>query len=215
MEVTYNRHGSCHKHDRDMKVTFVYRVGQEERTQEVEIIGPRLDDRSLLNYWKSTISNHVPPGAEFVRAYYNIDLVESIRGVPQMIGYYRIAFSRVKSGKREFMTADSDVLLIPEPLESDEINKLAEELLATKGLDKEGYRLAWYIFVSRDVVRSPKPVWVKVRDDGPEFLRWIPGLLYDRGIVLTAIGTLSNPDSEDDTRDFSDIPFNGCEIRSV
>lgn len=215
MEVTYNRHGSCHKHDRNMKVTFVYRVGQEEHTQEVEIIGPRLDHSSLLNYWKSAISNHVPQGAEFIRAYYNIDLGESIRGVPQMTGYYRMTFSRVKNGEREYMTVDSTVMMIPAPLESDEINKLAEELLAIKGLDEEGYRLAWYTFVHGDVVRKPKPVWVKVRDDGPEFLRWIPGLLYDRGTVLTAIGTLSNPDSEDDTRDFSDIPFNGCEIRSV
>ena len=215
MEVTYNRHGSCHKHDRNMKATFVYRVGQKEHTQEVEIIGPRLDDSSLLNYWKSAISNHVPQGAEFVRAYYNIDLGESIRGVPQMTGYYRMSFSRVKDGEREFMTADSAAVLIPEPLERDEINKLAEDLLVVKGLDKEGYKLAWYIFIPRDIIRKPKPVWVKVRDDGPEFLRWIPGLLYDRGTVLTAIGTLSNPDSEDDTREFSDIPFNGCEIRSV
>lgn len=215
MEVTYNRHGSCHKYDRDMKATFVYRVGQEERTQEVEIIGPRLDHSSLLNYWKSAISNHVPQGAEFVRASYNINLGESIRGVPQMTGYYRITFSRVRNGEREYMTDDSAVIQIPAPLESDEINKLAEELLDIKGLDEEGYRLAWYIFIPCDIIRKPKPVWVKVRDDGPEFLRWIPGLLYDRGTVLTAIGTLSNPDSEDDTREFSDIPFNGCEIRSV
>ena len=198
-----------------MKVTFVYRVGQEEYTQEVEIIGPRLDDSSLLNYWKSAISNHVPQGAEFVRAYYNIDLGESIRGVRQMTGYYQMTFSRVRGGEIEFMTDDSAVIQIPAPLEIDEINKLAEDLLAIKGLDEEGYRLAWYTFIHRDVVRQPKPVWVKVRDDGPEFLRWIPGLLYDRGTVLTAMGTLSNPDSEDDTRDFSDIPFNGCEIRSV
>lgn len=198
-----------------MKVTFVYRICQEEHTQEVEIIGPRLDDGSLLNYWKSTISNHVPQGAEFVRAYYNIDLGESIRGVPQMTGYYRITFSRVKNGEREFMAADSAAVLIPAPLEIDEINKLAEDLLTIKGLDEEGYRLAWYTFIPLDAVRKPKPVWVKVKDDGPEFLRWIPGLLYDRGTVLTAIGTLSNPDSEDDTKDFSDIPFNGCEIRSV
>lgn len=198
-----------------MKATFVYRVGQEEHTQEVEIFGPRFDDRSLLNFWKSVVSDRVPQGAEFVRAYYNIDLEESIKGVPQMIGYYRITFSRVKDGEREFMAADSAVVLIPEPLENDEISKLAEDLLVARGLDKEGYKFAWYTFVPQNVVRSPKPVWVKVKDDGPEFLRWIPGLLYDRGIVLTAIGTLSNPDSEDDTRDFSDIPFNGCEIRSV
>lgn len=198
-----------------MKVTFVYRVGQEEHTQEVEIIGPRLDDSSLLNYWKSAISNRVPQGAEFVRAYYNIDLGESIRGVPQMTGYYQMTFSRVRGGEREFMTACSVNILIPAPLEIDEISKLAQDLLAIKGLDEEEYRLAWYTFIPLDIVRKPKPVWVKVRDDGPEFLRWIPGLLYDRGTVLTAIGTLSNPDSEDDTREFSDIPFNGCEIRSV
>lgn len=199
-----------------MKATFVYRIGQEEHTQEVEIIGPRLDDSSLLNYWKSAISNHVPRGAEFIRAYYNIDLGESMRGVPQMNGCYQMTFSRVKDGEREFMTVDSAAVLILEPLGNDEINKLAEDLLVAKGLDEEGYRLAWYIFIPQNVtIRKPKPVWVKVKDDGPEFLRWIPGLLYDYETVLTAIGTLSNPDSKDDTRDFSDIPFNGCEIRSV
>lgn len=214
MEVTYNRHGSCHKHYRDMKAIFVYKIGEKEHFQEVEIVGGRVDADSLFNYWKASVSHHVPEGAEFVRAYYSSEL--DIRDVPAICGYYTFRFveGKLKALNRKYLTLESPIFLLPEPLPPTMVMELAQELVEKKDPDY-GWRLVDYSWNIAPEGRQPKPVWVKVNDSGPEFLKWVPGLLYDRGIAYTSMGILTHPDSEEDTRDFFDTPFNGCEIRSV
>lgn len=53
--------------------------------------------------------------------------------------------------------------------------------------------------------------WVRVEDDRGIF-SWVPGLLYADGRVETIFGTMVDPDSPDDLRDFTNSPFAGFTI---
>ena len=55
-------------------------------------------------------------------------------------------------------------------------------------------------------VTKEKFVWVRTSDVNEVHTAWIPAIVRN-GKVLSAIGELTNPDSENDTRDFVDSPF--------
>lgn len=55
-------------------------------------------------------------------------------------------------------------------------------------------------------VTKDKFVWVRTSDTNEVHTAWIPAIVRN-GKVLSAIGELTNPDSENDTRDFVDSPF--------
>lgn len=57
----------------------------------------------------------------------------------------------------------------------------------------------------------PVEKWIRVKDDSGLF-SWVPGLMWPDGKVKTIFGDMSNPDSEDDTRDFDNCPFKGWKI---
>lgn len=197
-----------------MKAKYIYRLKGEEHFQVVDVIGQRLDRESLRNYWTSFVSHHVPEGAEFVDAYYCPDI--EVGDIPLVYGYYTFRFieSVLKPLNTKYMVIESPVLMLPEPLPVEMVKELAQELVEKKDSDN-GWRLVDYSWNSSPATRKPKPVWVKVNDRGPEFLRWAQGVLYDRGIAYTPMGVLTHPESKEDTRDFLDSPFNGYEIRSV
>ena len=58
---------------------------------------------------------------------------------------------------------------------------------------------------------EPKLVWVKVSDDKDERISWIPALKTENK-VISVIGELENPDSPEDTREFTDCPIPGFNI---
>lgn len=55
-------------------------------------------------------------------------------------------------------------------------------------------------------VTKDKFVWVRTSDTNEVHTAWIPAIVRG-GEVLSAIGELTSPDSENDTRDFKDSPF--------
>lgn len=55
-------------------------------------------------------------------------------------------------------------------------------------------------------VTKDKFVWVRTSDTNEVHTAWIPAIVRN-GEVLSAIGELTSPDSENDTRDFKDSPF--------
>lgn len=55
-------------------------------------------------------------------------------------------------------------------------------------------------------VTKDKFVWVRTSDVNEVYTAWIPAIVRG-GEVLSAIGELTSPDSENDTRDFVDSPF--------
>lgn len=58
---------------------------------------------------------------------------------------------------------------------------------------------------------TPIKKWIRVKDDAGLF-SWVPGLMWPDGKVKTIFGDMSDPESEDDTRDFDNCPFEGYTI---
>lgn len=67
--------------------------------------------------------------------------------------------------------------------------------------------------VKADPAQEGTPVkkWIRVKDDAGLF-SWVPGLMWPDGKVKTIFGDMSDPESEDDTREFDDCPFEGYTI---
>lgn len=197
-----------------MKAKFIYKFEGKEHVQVVDVIGGRLDRDSLRNYWTSFVSHHVPEGSEFINAYCYPDI--KIENIPLVCGYYTFRFieSVLKPLSTESLVIKSPVLILPEPLPVEMVKELAQELVEEKNSD-HSWRLLDYVWNSVTVTRRPEPVWVKVNDKGPEFLKWVQGILYDRGIVYTPMGILTHPESKEDTKNFFDSPFNKCEVCSI
>lgn len=57
----------------------------------------------------------------------------------------------------------------------------------------------------------PIPKWIRVKDDAGLF-SWVPGLMWPDGSVKTIFGEMKDPESEEDTREFDDCPFEGYKI---
>lgn len=57
----------------------------------------------------------------------------------------------------------------------------------------------------------PTPKWIRVKDDAGLF-SWVPGLMWPDGRVKTIFGDMKDPESEEDTREFDDCPFEGYRI---
>lgn len=58
---------------------------------------------------------------------------------------------------------------------------------------------------------APTPKWIRVKNDVGLF-SWVPGLMWPDGSVKTIFGDMKDPESEEDTRDFDDCPFEGYKI---
>ena len=54
-------------------------------------------------------------------------------------------------------------------------------------------------------------VWARIIDD-EEKTSWIPAFIDEKGRILSSIGELSDPESENDTREFTDCPIPGYKI---
>lgn len=62
--------------------------------------------------------------------------------------------------------------------------------------------------------KKPEPekmIWARISDENENRTAWIPALVSG-GKIYSAIGEINNPDSEEDTREFTDCPIPGYQI---
>lgn len=57
-------------------------------------------------------------------------------------------------------------------------------------------------------------IWARVSDDNDPEVSWVPAIVRN-GKVLSAVGELSNPDSEEDIRDFDNCPIPGYTVQKI
>lgn len=185
---------------------------------EVDINGPMMDKVSLFNFWNSSIVPGMKDPVILEKAYYKIDV--PMKNVPVVELNYQFRWIRLDSkmsSNRDELFVETELLILPRPLEVNEALKLANKMFVEHFPSENirNYRLSGFDYSScENASRFPIPVWAKISDDEekPEILRWVPGLKYDLDIVLTSFGEFSEPTSENDTKMFSDSPFSFCRM---
>lgn len=64
---------------------------------------------------------------------------------------------------------------------------------------------------SEEKLPEEKMIWARISDENENKTAWIPALVSG-GKIYSAIGEINNPDSEEDTREFTDCPIPGYQI---
>lgn len=64
---------------------------------------------------------------------------------------------------------------------------------------------------SEEKLPEEKMIWARISDENENRTAWIPALVSG-GKIYSAIGEINNPDSEEDTREFTDCPIPGYQI---
>lgn len=64
---------------------------------------------------------------------------------------------------------------------------------------------------SEEKLPEEKMIWARISDENEDRTAWVPALVSG-GKIYSAIGEINNPDSEEDTREFTDCPIPGYQI---
>lgn len=150
--------------------------------------------RFIKEVKKADVKNLPLKSYVFVGLFYDRDTRSERREVRKIIKAYKLPE----------ITAD---------LEKELEAKFLEELRKTgKKYSKNHWTLVSVYFerILKDEppvdVTKDKFVWVRTSDTNEVHTAWIPAIVRG-GEVFSAIGELTSPDSENDTRDFKDSPF--------
>lgn len=91
------------------------------------------------------------------------------------------------------------------------VHELNPQGMTDKEIEKYVKTPEGNLFAPEKKAPEEKMIWARISDENEDCTAWIPALVSG-GKIYSAIGEINNPDSEEDTREFTDCPIPGYQI---